>query len=257
MSSKCEKCGALGTPSDIVCPGCGSLYTLVDAETAHVPVRYSRLVRASDVEQDPLERISTGCPGWDHAYDGGIVFPCSTLVFGEAGVGKTTALCRISSVVAEGCDGDALYISSEMPIDMVAHSARRAGALLDRLLISDSSDLDMALEDVDEADPSVVVFDSLQAFRIDGEAGEKVLSEVVSAAVSCAREGRIVFLISQVTKTEDFAGHNGIRHDADAVLRMYRGAGGIMLEMQKHRYGVAPRTAQIPDEKSKGPSEKR
>jgi len=199
-------------------------------------------VRASEIERRPVRRVSTGREAWDRALAGGIVCPSSALLFGAAGIGKTTMALAVATKIAEGLGGDALYGSAEMRQEMVVMTADRADADPKRLLIYDGDESEAFVQEIRTHKPRVVVWDSLQAFRRGGELGELAQREVLATAIrEGGRCGAVTILLSQVSKAGDYLGSNGFRHGVDATLSLLRDPKGqLVLAVEKHRFGPSP-----------------
>ncbi len=192
--------------------------------------------------------IPTGKASWDEVLGGGAVRPSTIMVHGPKGTGKTTSILSISLKLAERLGGYVLWGSAEMPEMLVRQYADRVGATskdLSRLLISDDGSTESLLEDIEEFQPKIIVWDSIQRFTWRGELGETELQNVVHAAIrSTNAEKTITFLLSQVTKDNDFVGTSGVGHDVDVLIGLRRD--GDLLRMscdEKNRFAETPRGA--------------
>lgn len=248
----CIVCGAKSSQRDLICAGCGATDTQTAVE--HDPGEtegnsgktYRRALCADAIRSKVPPKIPTGRSAWDIALGGGFSRPSSVLVRGPAGVGKSTSAIRIACHVAERLGGVALYGSAEMP---AMHMKKLADELsisknaLRRLYIQDSPEAEDLLEDIEELDPCIIVWDSMQRFRWDGELGERELRRVVTEAIAAGiASSAVTLLISQVTKDDDFVGENGIRHDIDVELSL-RKAGENMVGvdcLSKNRFAPTP-----------------
>ncbi len=217
-------------------------------------------MQASRVTPRVIEFLSTGKPSWDEALGGGVVAGSSLLVHGPKGTGKTRALCQIAVTVAGRLGGVVLYGSAEMPRDLFVRYARQEGlegAELERLYVADDGSLESILSDVDELEPAVVVFDSVQKIRVDDLHGDAALRRVIEAGLelSVRRVTRgnkaIVFLVSQVTKENVFAGPSEFGHDVDVLVQLRRDGGDLVVECpDKNRYATTPRSGREPLKRS-------
>lgn len=246
---RCFHCETEYPQKVTLCPGCHAPDSMTpvrerDPSEKSIPAR--RAKRASKILARESPKISTGSVAWDEALDGGLVMPSSLLVAGEAGVGKSTQAIAIAAYVARTLARPVLYGSAEMPESLFASIARKRLGLstsaLEKVYVTDTNDLESLLADVDAIDPCMVVVDSMQRYRVDGETGEAVLLAVVHEILSTAKEQDFVaMLISQVTKGEDFAGSNTIRHDVDCVVNLAKVSAGLAVQvLDKNRHGRTP-----------------
>lgn len=181
---------------------------------------------------------------------GGVVRASSILVAGRGGVGKSTSALAVAMRVAETVPkGKVLYASAEMPEDRVVMMANRLGfspRQLERLFITDAQELADVVTDLDELEPAVVVWDSIQRFRVDGHLGDREIVETVRTALERgAAHEAVTILLSQVTKDGTPVGPNGIDHDADVVLFLRRTRGGrvVVACPEKNRFAAVPASA--------------
>lgn len=180
---------------------------------------------------------------------GGVVRASSFLIAGRGGVGKSTSALGVAMHVAGELGGSVLYASSERPKEWVLQVASRigySGRELERLFVTDTKELSDVVEDIDRLEPIVIVWDSIQRFRVAGRLGDRELVETVATALERgAAYEAVSLLLSQVTKDGTPVGPNGIDHDADAVLFLRRTrAGRVVVECpEKNRFAPTPARA--------------
>jgi DNA repair protein RadA/Sms len=250
---RCLACNGTGDERFLVCPGCGAAETCVpiDEERGPEPSEPTRqrAINARFIAARKLVFLPTGRPAWDKVLGGGVVRAASFLVAGRGGVGKSTSALSVAMHVGAELGGAVLYASSERPADWVKQLALRIGCSsreLDRLFVTDTRDLADVVEDIDRLSPVVIVWDSIQRFRVDGRLGDRELVETVATALERgAAHEAVTLLLSQVTKEGTPAGPNGIDHDADAVLFLRRTRGGrVAVECpEKNRFAATPARA--------------
>lgn len=159
--------------------------------------------------------------------------PCSILIGGPPGVGKSRALLRIASDLS--APGAALYLSFEEPPERVARVARDVGADIDRLLLVRPESLDAAIDAIRSLRPPVVVWDSLHA--VPGVRAKHAARSALRVGLTV---GAVSLIVSHVAKDGSFADSEQIRHDVDVVISMKLGAKGRALLVTKNRFGPAP-----------------
>ncbi len=215
---RCLACGGTGDDRFLVCPGCGAAETCVRIEDPAEPEPFQperkRAINARCIEARQLAFLPTGRPAWDKVLGGGVVRSASFLVAGRGGVGKSTSALGVAMHVGAELGGPVLYASSERPADWVKQLAVRIGCSskeLDRLFVTDTTDLADVVEDIDRLSPVVIVWDSIQRFRVGGRLGDRELVDTVATALERgAAHEAVTLLLSQVTKEGTPAGPNGI-----------------------------------------------
>ena len=244
---RCVQCGTATEVHTLVCAICGAFETVLPSEEVCPPDERPLVVRADKLPARRIRRVLTGRASWDDLFKDpitkapGIVLPSSALVYGEAGVGKTTTLTAVGAHLAGQLGGGCLFASAEMSREMVAHSARFARADLGRLWLSDEHAFEALCAFAYQHRPKVVVWDSAQGFAggVRDAEGEAVRFAKEACAVG-RRIKAITFIVSQINKDGTFRGSNEMVHEVDASVRLFRHKGQKRAEMTKHRFGQAP-----------------
>ncbi|XP_004510322.1 uncharacterized protein [Cicer arietinum] len=178
---------------------------------------------------------------------GGLVPGSLTLVGGDPGVGKSTLLLQIASLIAEGHkDGEAspvVYVSGEESVEQIGNRADRLTIGSDIYLYS-SNDIEDILKKVQYLSPRALVVDSVQTVYLKGIMGSPggiiQVKECTSALLRFAKTTNIpVLLIGHVTKSGDIAGPRVLEHIVDVVLYMEgeKYTSHRMLRAVKNRFG--------------------
>ncbi|XP_017407663.1 uncharacterized protein LOC108320673 isoform X3 [Vigna angularis] len=151
---------------------------------------------------------------------GGLIPGSLTLIGGDPGVGKSTLLLQIASIIAEGHhDGKAspvVYVSGEEDI----------------------------LKKVQHLSPGALIVDSIQTVYLKGVMGSPggimQVKECTSALLRFAKKTNIpVLLIGHVTKSGEIAGPRVLEHIVDVVMYMEgeKYSSHRMLRAVKNRFG--------------------
>jgi DNA repair protein RadA/Sms len=240
-------CQHVSEDDETLCSQCGSLQSYAtsseDIETEQPTTKRKRATRAVDVPKFQFKPHPTGRPAWDEALGGGLVRPSTVLVHGPKGTGKTTAMLHIATAFARKFQGYALYGTAEMSSELLRHYAERIGVDLKRLLIQDGGDAENMLSDIEEFQPVVVVWDSVQAFSWEGSTGETELRNTLRAGIRASADyEHTALFISQVTKDNDFLGPSELGHGVDVVLTLQRKKNVLYVECpEKNRFAQTPR----------------
>jgi DNA repair protein RadA/Sms len=249
----CIACGATHENYAAFCFSCGAGDTVTVSEDEEEEEaigeefrQRQRAKRALFIDSKLPDYISTGRPAWDEALGGGVVLRSSILVPGPSGVGKSTSLLRIADHIGNDLGRPVLYGSAEMPARNVRALCDRLRLSIKHLFVNDSGRFEDMYQDILELSPAVVIWDSLQRFKVDERIGLLEVRHVVRGAIEAGNHANAVtFFTSHVNKDEDFSGENGISHDVDAVVWLKKlGPNLISVECPlKNRYGPTPKSA--------------
>lgn len=242
----CQYCGHKQGRKEDKCPRCFA-YKMFEFIKDGRSEQASKPMQATKIRKSKIHKISTGNEAWDFALDGGLVRPSAVMVWGPPGAGKTTALVRIAESVAEGLDGEALYVSGEMPAHMVLEAALRTGSAPEHVWIWDNTEAGRVFDEIEKRKPVCVVWDSIQAFWVQGECGsDKAIKELVRRGKEVCEEVEAISLfIGQITKDGEAAGPFSIIHAVDAVIKLEQDKVSVP---KKNRYGRTPKEASLKKE---------
>jgi DNA repair protein RadA/Sms len=213
-------------------------------------------------------RIKTSDVVFNSIYGGGIVPSSVNVIVGGSGLGKSTTAQRLADLLcAEG--HVVLYNAGEEDPRQVKMALERTKceSLLTRGFISNFDDVDQLLEmaeklrvEVAKKSPLLpngqprfffLFQDSIQTLASEhgGPGRQKAEIHQQTDAVWkivewCKKTLAVSFLISQVTKTGDFAGKNELKHAIDTFVWLYRVTkktdddfGRTYVEASKNRFG--------------------
>lgn len=199
--------------------------------------------RLSEVGADGMERIPLTMSEFSRVLGDGIVPGSLVLVGGDPGIGKSTLLLQVASLLTEG--GDVLYVSGEESAQQIKMRARRLGIESDRLYILTETNLDAIVAHIQQLQPCMAIVDSIQTVYLEGltsAAGSvSQVRESASQLMRLAKSQNIpIFLVGHVTKAGAIAGPRVLEHIVDTVLYLegdrfhaYR-----LLRSVKNRFGA-------------------
>ncbi|KAF7099341.1 hypothetical protein CFC21_100981 [Triticum aestivum] len=256
----CRGCQAVGTLTKFF-PGAADCAD-ADAEGSHHAGRSWIRQKSKEMVPKKLREVTKGFDqaGWriplpgtfgneiSRVLGGGVVPGSLVLVGGDPGVGKSTLMLQLASIVSEGSEdhGSApvVYVSGEESIEQIANRADRMSIRSKDLYLYSSTDIEDILDKIQSLSPKALVVDSIQTVYLSafaGSAGNQVqVRECTSALLSFAKMTNIpVFLIGHVTKTGDIAGPRVLEHIVDVVLYMEgeRCLSHRLLRSVKNRFG--------------------
>jgi DNA repair protein RadA/Sms len=254
---QCNECGASAPKWTGQCPDCQAWNTLIEvvAGNTTLPARNARFreyqaapaevctLNSIDAVQSP--RVSSGTMELDRALGGGLVIGSVILLGGDPGIGKSTLLLQVLSLIGMASGVNTLYVSGEESGQQISMRARRLGLALDRLRLLTENNLERILAVSLEEKPAVMVVDSIQTVYTDllqsapGAVGQ--VRECAAQLVRFAKHtGTAVLLIGHVTKEGALAGPRVLEHMVDTVL-YFEGDGNSRyraIRAVKNRYGA-------------------
>ncbi len=238
---KCPACDKWNTFDEVV--------TAIESKHSHgktasntVPINAPTPKKLSEIKSDTSKRIKTRFNELDRVLGGGIVSGSLILVGGDPGIGKSTLLLQICNNL--GQEGKVLYISGEESENQIKIRADRLKTNTDNLMILSETNLDNILYHVNNAQPQIIIIDSVQTiFNPDVPAAPGSVGQVREAThilMRLAKENNIaIFIVGHVTKDGNIAGPKILEHMVDCVLyfegdryQSYR-----LLRTVKNRFG--------------------
>ena len=245
---ECIECGFQGPKYYGRCPQCQAWNTLVESapaqdeegtepDTAHAPQKIS------EIDPRQIQRLLTGMDEFDRVLGGGIVSDSVILIGGEPGVGKSTLLLEVSSVLSEK-GKKVLYYSGEESAIQIKLRAERLKIHADNVFLFTIGTLEDLQHHVKELKPDFLILDSIQTItsKKSHALGGTVsfLRYVTAAIIELAKRNNItVFIIGHITKEGQLAGPKTLEHMVDAVL-YFQGEMQTdirLLRAEKNRFG--------------------
>lgn len=252
----CENCGTQRPKWEGQCSSCKEWNTLVEnsdsiATTgvrAWVSSQTSTLKSLSEVTFDDAPRLKMSLSEVNRVLGGGLVAGSVILIAGEPGVGKSTLLLQIADNIAREFGG-ALYVTGEESLTQVKVRAGRLGIAGERIQILQGAHLSDVITNLDNAQPSLAIIDSIQTMHTDdvssGMGSISQIRECTQVLIQWAKVNEVPIIISgHVTKDGDIAGPRVLEHMVDVVLQL-EGEGVStwrQLRAVKNRFGSTNET---------------
>ncbi|MGY4691847.1 DNA repair protein RadA [Salibacterium sp. K-3] len=230
----CQECGYETSKWMGRCPGCSEWNTMVEEMEAPAKGAGARrsFQESGEASQKPEPitkvvgekepRVDTSLPELNRVLGGGIVPGSLVLVGGDPGIGKSTLLLQLTSVLAvQG--HKVLYVSGEESVQQTKLRADRLGVYADSLFVFAETDMDLIEHAIQQIQPTMVVIDSIQTVHqssISSAPGSVAqVRETTSTFMKLAKSrGIAVFIVGHVTKQGSIAGPKMLEHMVDSVL---------------------------------------
>jgi DNA repair protein RadA/Sms len=226
----CQQCGNTSPKWMGRCPDCGEWNTLVETTLEPEPSagRRGGLAPSNsapqalpDIPADGYARIPVPMGELSRVLGGGIVPGSAVLIGGDPGIGKSTLLLQMCSMLAQR--GVVLYVSGEESAAQIKLRAERLGITDHTLFVLADTHVESMMAHMQNLQPSLVVVDSIQAIyteTISSAAGS--VSQVRESAAMLVRAAKAqntpIFLVGHVTKEGAIAGPRVLEHMVDVVL---------------------------------------
>lgn len=175
---------------------------------------------------------------------GGLVRGSVVLLGGEPGVGKSTLLLQMAGGL--GAQGAPVVVASaEESAHQVAMRAERTGVMVEGIDLVSDDDVDAIVALAREAEPAVLVVDSIQTVGVSeipsAPGGVAQVRESAARLIRLAKtSGTVVVLVGHVTKEGGLAGPKVLEHMVDVVLYLEGDPdrGFRVLRSNKNRFGA-------------------
>ncbi len=252
----CQSCGAQTRQYFGRCTSCGDWNTILEQKNpgslnrkqkknSGIPLEslQCRSEPITQVNNQILQRLSSGYRELDRVLGGGLVPGSLVLIGGDPGIGKSTLLLQSATAMAQ--DSDVLYVSAEESAQQVRMRWQRLNGKECKLQLFAETDLDLILEELELLKPAVAIIDSIQALNdanLSSTAGSVSQVRECSAALQriAKQQETAIILVGHVTKEGMLAGPKVLEHLVDTVLTFEgdRFASHRLLRAVKNRYGA-------------------
>lgn len=152
---------------------------------------------------------------------GGLAPGSVTLLGGEPGIGKSTLLLQIASVLGE-TGVDVVYVSGEESPEQIALRAARLSLAGEGVALLSETNIEALLHTLNDGSPSLLLVDSIQTLRTDASASAGTIAQVRECGARLVEWGRrrgvSIIMTGHVTKDGAIAGPRVLEHAVDVVL---------------------------------------
>ena len=228
----CSNCGFESSKWNGRCQNCGEWNTFEETQavsSSKVVSGFSQQSRSlvekiatlSEIDVDSDVRYYTGVSELDRVLGGGLVKGSIVLLGGEPGIGKSTILLQICQYM--GQEHSILYVSGEESTRQIKLRADRLGVTTESLYLLASNDVESICSTIEESEPDIVIFDSIQTMslsQISSSPGSITqVRECTNLFMHTAKKKEIpIFIVGHVNKDGAIAGPKVMEHIVDAVL---------------------------------------
>ncbi len=222
----CRECGYKSPKWLGKCPDC-EFWDTFDEEIVNTDKKIlqkenvNRAEKLSDLHVPSYIRTNTGMNELDRVLGGGLVDGSAVLISGEPGIGKSTLLLQICSVL--GKTRRVLYVSGEESKGQIKLRADRLHINGDSLYLLTETNTDAVLSECAHIAPNVLIIDSIQTLSTDRfTSAPGSITQVRESAMMfidyAKKNGTAVFLVGHVNKEGSISGPKILEHMVDAVL---------------------------------------
>ena len=202
----------------------------------------------------PSSRLVSNIPELDRIFGGGMVAGSVILLGGEPGIGKSTLVLQLASLIDKKC----FYISGEESIEQISLRANRLSIDVPKLNVLIATNLENILTTVKKykSETKLIIIDSIQTiYSNEIPSSPGTVTQVRTSAyklINFVKENNIILLmVGHVTKDGQIAGPKILEHMVDTVLyfesestHQFR-----ILRSVKNRFGAANEIAVFEMEK--------
>lgn len=244
----CSNCGYESSKWEGKCPSCNEWNTFSEevinpiSKSLKKSITENPPVSLSKVESQDTKRTKSGMEELDRVLGGGIVPGSLVLLGGDPGIGKSTLLLQLCSLI--DLKGTILYVSGEESKGQIKMRADRMGEFSPSVKILCETDTEVICAAIESEKPSLVIVDSIQTmYSSDISSPPGSVSQVregTNVFMQTAKQKSIpIFLVGHVTKEGAVAGPRMLEHMVDTVL-YFEGdkyASYRVLRSVKNRFG--------------------
>jgi len=245
----CQQCGSESLKWLGRCPKCLEWNSFIEKTRATPLVSFSSAAVTSPPQElsrvviETADRFPLPMVEFNRVLGGGLVAGSLVLIGGDPGIGKSTLLLQVSSLLTQ-VRGKVVYVSGEETLHQTKLRAERLGVSGEGLYLLAETNLGAILNQLEELSPGLVVIDSIQAVYLpELETAPGSITQVRECTLRLMHWAKLsavpVFIAGHVTKDGAIAGPRVLEHIVDVVLYLegepfsaYR-----LLRCVKNRFG--------------------
>jgi len=241
-AGQCGECHAWNTMTETVIEATSNVKSFRNRDHVAVPTEVCFL---DTVDVEVSSRLATGMAELDRAVGGGLATGSVTLIGGDPGIGKSTLLIQVLSVLGGEGGVKTLYVSGEESAQQISLRGHRLDLALEQIKLLTENNLERILSIAGAERPEVIVIDSIQTVYTELlQSAPGSVAQVRESAAQLVRYAKqtntTVILVGHVTKDGALAGPRVLEHMVDTVLYFegdmssrYR-----VIRSVKNRYGA-------------------
>ena len=230
---ECQSCG-FQTPRWMgKCPSCGAWDSIVEltaeqieflkkSSSSQKSIHSIKAKPITEIDEESIERFSSGSKELDLVLGGGIVPGSLTLIGGSPGIGKSTLLLKVAGNLAK--EGNrVLYVSGEESAGQIKLRANRLDANHPNLYLLSEIRLESVFSEIDAQNYDFIVIDSIQTLYSEetpsAPGSVTQVRTITFELMRVAKSKKIpIFIIGHITKEGSIAGPRVLEHMVDTVL---------------------------------------
>lgn len=226
----CRECGDTTNKWSGKCLSCGTWDSLVEVAASALEEDGQKrglgdvgdALRLKQVETRKEPRTHSGLTEFDRVLGGGIVPGSLVLIGGDPGIGKSTLLLQVATLLSVA-EVPVLYVTGEESLTQLKMRAERLETPSPDMFVLSETNLDVIFRQCQQTRPGVLVIDSIQTIYkpdLPGSPGSMTqLKECTLALMVHAKStGTAVFIVGHVTKDGVLAGPRMLEHMVDTVI---------------------------------------
>lgn len=225
MQFICQNCSYVSPKWLGRCPSCGEWNTFIEDKRElkkEEEKKFKKPVPLSTSKSLEEIRLKLDLPALDLVFGGGLVKGAYYLLGGEPGIGKSTLLLQISSILSKK-GYKVLYVSGEESDYQIKMRADRLNINQENIYVMCENDIEGIKEGIKEIKPDVLVIDSIQTVYstnfVSSPGSITQIKECGGEIMRITKEIEIItFVIGHVTKTGEIAGPKALEHMVDGVF---------------------------------------
>jgi DNA repair protein RadA/Sms len=238
---ECNVCGNLSKKWIGFCKNCENWNSFIEKREINKKNKIIEsdyeVVNLSSVKKEDLLQYPTNVDFLDKVLEGGYVKGQVILLSGNPGIGKSTLLLQLASLINKRV----LYIAGEETKEQIALRAMRLGVNINNIDILATPNVDVAVQ---EPGYDIYIYDSLQTLLLSDTSYSRIsnnyLSEATDKIIKHTKSNQVLsVIVGQITKEGNIAGPKAIEHMVDTVLYLQgeRDNSIRLLKVIKNRFG--------------------